>query len=177
MQTIIEKIQILGHFLHPKLEFFTNEEGQFIIRNFEFDWTDILPVSAADKIVNVANKYNMIGIPLAQAFKELGYRNPEAMVETLKKELADPNLMILRSKQWALSSGLLQAQNQATTLAQTNASEQSPPGGVNEPSPTLTSSENQPGSKPMSAKGGTTSYSSMQGMVKKEQQNSQARGG
>lgn len=179
MQNIIEKIQILGHFLHPELEFFNNEDGEFVIRNFEFDWTDILPVSAADKIVNVANKYSMIGIPLVQAFKELGYRNPEAMVEQLKKELEDPNLMILRSKQWALSGGLLQAQNQAMTMQQTNASEVPPPagaGGVNQPSPTLTSSENQPGSKPMSAKGGTTSYNSMQGMVQKAQQNKAAGG-
>lgn len=176
LQSIIEKIQILGHFLHTELEFFNNEDGEFVIRNFEFDWTDILPVSAADKIVNVANKYNMIGIPLAQAFKELGYRNPEAMVEQLKKELADPNLMILRSKQWALSGGLLQAQNQAMTLQQTNASETSPPGGVNEPSPMLNSSENQSTNKPMASKGGTTSYSSMGGMVDKARQNQTAGG-
>jgi hypothetical protein len=176
LQSIIEKIQILGHFLHPELDFFNNEDGEFVVRNFEFDWTDILPVSAADKIVNVANKYNMIGIPLVQAFKELGYRNPEAMVEQLKKELADPNLMILRSKQWALSSGLLQAQNQAATLAQTNTSETPPPGGVNEPSPTLNSSENQSTNKPMASKGGTTSYSSMGGMVEKARQNATAGG-
>jgi hypothetical protein len=118
----------------------------------------------------------MIGIPLAQAFKELGYRNPEAMVEQLKKELADPNLMILRSKQWALSEGLLTAQNQAATMQQTNQAEIAPPGGVNQPSPTLTSSENQPGSKPMASKQGTTSYSSMQGMVDKARQNMTAGG-
>ena len=179
LQNMFEKIQIFGHFLNPELEFFLDEEGQFIIRNFEFDWVDILPVSAADKIVNIANKYNMIGIPLEQAFKELGYRNPKAMVENLKKELSDPNLMILRSKQWALSGGLLQAQAQAQTMAMTNQSETPPPAGggdVNQPSPTLTSSENQPGSKPMAAKTGTTSYSSMQGMVEKTRQNMNAKG-
>lgn len=176
LQDITEKIQIIGHFLHPELDFFNNIENEFVIRNFEFDWTDILPVSQADKIVNIANKYSMIGIPLVQAYKELGYRNPEAMVEQLKKELADPNLMILRAKQWDLSGGLLQAQMQASTMAQTNASETPPPGGVNEPSTTLTSSENQSTSKPMAAKGGTTSYSSMGGMVDKVRQNQAARG-
>lgn len=176
LQDIIEKIQIFGYFLHPELDFFNNEEGEFVVRNFEFDWTDILPVSQSDKIVNVANKYSMIGIPLVQAFKELGYRNPEAMVEQLKKELEDPNLMILRSKQWALSGGLLQAQNQAATMAQTNMSETPPPGTANQPSPTLTSSENQPTSKPMAAKGGTTSYSSMGGMMDKARQNMTAGG-
>lgn len=118
----------------------------------------------------------MIGIPLVQAFKELGYRNPEAMVEQLKKELQDPNLMILRSKQWQLSEGLLTAQNEAATLAQTNQSETPPPGGVNEQSPMLTSSENQPGAKPMSARQGTTAYSSMQGMVERARQNATAAG-
>jgi hypothetical protein len=176
LQSIIEKIQILGHFLHPELKFFNNQDGEFVVRNFEFDWTDILPVSQADKIVNIANKVNMIGIPLLQAYKELGYRNPEALLEQMKKELQDPDLMILRSKTWQLSGGLLQAQNTAATMAQTNQSETPPPAGVNEPSPTLTSSENQPNSKPMSAKGGTTSYSSMQGMVEKAQQNATAAG-
>lgn len=176
LQDIIEKIQIFGNFLHPEVDWFQNPEGQFVVRNFEFDWTDILPVSQADKIVNIANKYSMIGIPLVQAFKELGYRNPEAMVEQLKKELEDPNLMILRSKQWALSGGLIQAQNQAMTMQQTNASETPPAGDVNQPSTTLTSSQNSETSKPMASKGGTTSYSSMQGMVQKARQNQTAGG-
>lgn len=179
LQDIIEKIQIFGHFLHPELDFFLNEDEEFILRNFEFDWTDILPVSQADKIVNIANKYSMIGIPLVQAYKELGYRNPEAMVEQLKKELEDPNLMILRSKQWALSGGLLQAQNQAATMAQTNQDQTAPPGTAvdpNQPSTTLTSSQNSDTSKPMASKGGTTSYSSMGGMVDKARQNMNAQG-
>lgn len=176
LQNIIEKIQIFGNFLHPELDFFQNSNGEFIVRNFEFDWSDILPVSQADKIVNIANKYSMIGIPLVQAYKELGYRNPEAMVSQLKKELEDPNLMILRSKQWPLSKGLLEAQNQAATMAQTNQSETPPPGGVNEATPTLTSSENSSTSKPMAAKNGTTSYSSMGGMMDKARQNRTAGG-
>lgn len=177
LQDIIEKIQIFGNFLHPELEFFQNGDGEFVVRNFEFDWTDILPVSQADKIVNIANKYSMIGIPLVQAYKELGYRNPEAMVEQLKKELEDPNLMILRSKQWALSGGLLQAQNQAATMAQTNQSETPPPAtGGTEAAPTLTSSQNSESAMPMSAKGGSTVYSSMGGMMDKARQNATAGG-
>lgn len=178
IQSIIEKIQILGNFLHPELDFFNDVDEKFVIRNFEFDWTDILPVSQADKIVNIANKVNMIGIPLLQAYKELGYRNPDALLEQMKKELQDPDLMILRSKMWGLSEGLLSAQNNVATQAQTNQSETPPPAGgdVNAPSPTLTSSENQPNSKPMSAKGGTTTYSSMQGMLQKTRQNMTAKG-
>lgn len=124
LQDICEKIQILGNYLHgDKVDWFKDSNGNFIVRNVEFDWTDILPTSSSDKIVNVANKFNMIGLPLSEAFKELGYRNPDAMVEKLKKELADPLLMTLRAKAWQLSQGLLEATNNARTMEQSNQSQ------------------------------------------------------
>jgi hypothetical protein len=172
LQDVCEKIQIFGNFLHGEdVDWFTNEEGEFIVRESEFDWTDMLPVSASDKIVNIANKVNMIGLSMKTALKELGYRNPDAEIAQLKKELADPDLMILRSKMWPLSQGILQAQNAASMQAQSNGSE------VNanpQSTPTLTSEQNS-GSKPM-ASAGTTSYSSAQGAIAKTTQNNQARG-
>ena len=177
LQSLIEKIQIFGHMIHKDQNWWNDSEGNFVVRNADFDWTDILPVSASDKIVNVANKYNMIGLPLEEAFKELGYRNPTAMVEKLKKELSDPNLMILRSKQWDLSKGLLMANNEAATMAQSNLSETPPPAtNENEQFPTLTSSQNE-GAKPMMQKGGTTAFSSAKGMIDRMQQNRMAQGG
>lgn len=173
LQDICEKIQIFGNFLlGQKVDWFTNIEGEFIVRNVEFDWSDILPISASDKIVNIANKVNMIGISLKTALKELGYKNPDAEIAQLEKELANPNLMILRSKMWTLSQGILTAQMNASMLAQSNGSEV----GGGEASPTLTSSQNSDSAKPMAAKGGTTSYSSSQGMVAKERQNMNAAG-
>ncbi len=171
LSDICEKIQIFGNFLLGKdYDWFQNSQGEFIVRDIEFDWTDILPVSQSDKIVNIANKFNMIGIPLRQAFKELGYRNAEAMISELKEELKDPDLMVLRSKAWNLSQGLLQANNSAATMAQ------GMNGGVNQPSPTLTPEQNT-GTKPMAAKGGTTTYSSAMGAIDKTRQNMQAQGG
>ncbi len=173
---VIEKIQRFGYFLlKDQVDWFTNENGEFITRNAEFDWTDILPISASDKIVNVANKVNMIGISIKTALKELGYRNPDKEIELLKKELQDPDLMILRSKMWPLSQGILQAQMQASVMAQSNGSETMP--AVNEAAPTLTNSQNSESSKPMASKGGTTAYSSAQGVIARERQNTQARGG
>lgn len=182
---ISEKIQIFGNFIHgpstladgtedPGVDWFTNEQGEFIVRNVEFDWTDALPISQSDKIVNIANKVNMIGISLKTALKELGYRNPEAEIAQMRKELADPMLMIFRSKMWNFSEGILQAQMQASMAAQSNGTDAAG-GGANQSTPTLTSSQNT-GAKPMAAAGGTTSYSSAPGMIDKARQNTQAKG-
>lgn len=172
---ICEKIQTFGNFLlGDQFDWFTNSEGEFITRDIEFDWSDILPVSQSDKIVNVANKFNMIGIPFATAFKELGYRNSEAMVAQLKAELADPDLMILRSKMWQLSSGLLQANNTAATMAQGMNGDMGQP-DPNQASATLTSGQND-SAKPMASKGGTTAYSSAMGAINKASQNNTAAG-
>lgn len=170
---LCEKIQILGHYLYPDLDIFLDAENTFVVRNVEFDWTDILPVSAADKIVNIANKYSMIGIPLRQAYKELGYRNPDALAKELQEELKDPNMMILRAKAWQMSEGLLAANNAAATQAQTNGSETPPP--TNAPSPTLTSEQNSESAKPMASKNGT-SFSSPSGFMAQTRQNLNAQG-
>lgn len=173
LQDLVEKIQILEHFLHPELDWYNNINGEFVVRPVEFDWTDIVPITQSDKIVNVANKFNMIGIPFEQAYKELGYRNPKAMVETLKKELADPDLMLLRSKMWTLSQGILEAQNSAATMAQSNGSETM---GPQTAAPMLTSDQNSQSAQPMASKAGTTSYSSPGGVIDKTRQNLGARG-
>lgn len=179
LQEICEKIQIFGNFmLGDQVHWFEDSDGKFVVRNIEFDWTDILPVSTADKIVNIANKYNMIGMSLKQAYKELGYRNPSAMIEELKKELQDPQLAIIHAKAWNLSSGFLQAQNAAAVQAQSNSMDTgaTTPGGstVNQPSPTLTSDQNE-GAMPMASSQGTTSYSSPAGVgVAQNQQNTAA---
>lgn len=170
---ICEKIQIFGNFLLPDQDWFKNADGEFVLRGLEFDWPDTLPTSQSEKIVNVANKVNMIGISIRTALKELGYRNPDAEIAQLKKELQDPDLMILRSKMWPLSQGILMAQNQATSMGQGNNTDT---GSVNQASPTLTSEQNSGASQPMAAKGGTTAYSSAVGTVEKARQNMQAGG-
>lgn len=176
LQDICEKIQVFGNFLlGDDLDWFTNVNGEFVVRNVEFDWTDILPVSASDKIVNVANKVNMIGLSLKTAFKELGYRNPDAEIAQLKKELKDPDLMILRSKMWQFSQGLLNAKNAASMAAQGNGGENVPP-TANQGSATLTPEQNSDSSRPMASKGGTTAYSSAAGAIDRARQNLNAQG-
>lgn len=169
LQEICEKIQIFGNFLLGNdVDWFQDAEGNFVTRNVEFDWTDILPISTSDKIVNIANKYNMIGMSLKQAYKELGYRNPEAMITELKNELQDPDLAIIHAKAWNLSNGLLQVQNNAAVAQQSNTPQQ-------QGTPTLTSDQNT-GTQPQAAAGTTTSYSSANGVVNRQNQNNQAAG-
>jgi hypothetical protein len=177
LQDICEKIQILGNYLlGDQYDWFKNTNGDFIVRKIEFDWNDILPISQSDKIVNVANKFNMIGIPMEQAFKELGYRNPKALMDQLKNELKDPDLMILRSKMWQLSQGLLMANNQAAAMSMSNTSEAVGGGAVNQGSPMLTSDQNTGASQPMASSQGTTAVSSAAGILEKAQQNMTAGG-
>lgn len=179
MQQVCRKIQVFGNFLLGEdVDWFTNTDGEFITRRVEFDWNDVLPISASDKIVNVANKVNMIGLSIKTALKELGYRNVDAELEQIKKELDDPKLMILRSKMWQFSEGILQAQNAAAMATQSNADQtQVTPDtpNPNQAAPTLTSSQNS-GASPMAAKGGTA-VSSAQGVLDKAQQNMSAAGG
>lgn len=180
LQDLIGKIQILEHFLHPELDWFNDQQGEFVVRAAEFDWAEAVPTTHSDLIVNVANKVNMIGIPYEQAFKELGYRDPGAMIETLKKELKDPDLMLLRSKAWQFSPGLVQAQEDAAQSqqqsqmdAQGGQPDQSVPPPGNQAPPTLVSSQNS-GAQPMASSVGATS--SPAGMIAKVRQNQVAGG-
>jgi hypothetical protein len=179
LSDICDKIQIFGNFLlGDQVDWFSNEEGEFVTRKIEFDWNDVLPISQSDKIVNVANKVNMIGLSIKTALKELGYRNVDAEIAQIKKELEDPNLMILRSKMWQLSGGLLAAQNQAATMAMSNGSEMGAPAGTapeSSPTPQL-SGESGEASSPMASGVGQTAISSANGVIAQAQQNIAAGG-
>jgi len=179
MQDICAKIQIFGNFLlGKKVDWFKDKMDDFVVRNMEFDWTDPLPVSQSDKVVNVLNKFTM-GIPLRQAYKELGYRNPESLLQQLKQEMQDPNMMILRAKAWQYAEGLLkamiEAQNQMPPPVQPQAQGTQPPApNPNQAGPVLTSSQNTQSARPMSQRGGTTAYSSAAGLLDRTRQNQAA---
>jgi hypothetical protein len=168
---ICEKIQIFGNFIFGDVyNWFQNGNGEFVVRDVEFDWNDALPITQSDKIVNIANKVNMIGIPLVQAYKELGYRNPVALLEQKKQELANPDIMVITSKRWGMSSGLLQKQNEAAMTAQSL----NPPTETPTNTPTLTTEQNSGNSQPMAGAGSTASYSSPAGNVSRMAQNQAA---
>lgn len=178
LEAIIERIQILGKKYFPSVDFWNNPEtDEFEVRMIDFDWDDVMPISTSDKIVNILNKFQM-GLPFETTFEELGYKDPRSVIEMMKKEAEDKILVEYRAKLYTMMKGGLEAQadqamaTQAITPTVTPGAPQ-----VNSPSPTLVSSENQGGLKPMSTAGGTTSYSSGAGIIAKEAQNLGAKQG
>lgn len=176
LDEISEKIQMLGYF-YFKSEFFEDAAtGNFKVRHPEFDWSDILPITQADKVVTVVNKVQM-GLPFRLAFKELGYRDVDAIIAEMKKEAQDPDLMIFRSKMWQLTGGILQASAAAAPETSTE-SEPAPNPNAQATSPTMIPSQNQgrESSLPMSARGGTTRFTSPNGFIDQTRQNLEAQG-
>lgn len=167
---ICEKIQYLGYFLF-KHEFLTDPKtGEYKYRYPQFDWTDIVPTTSSEKIVNVLNKFQM-GLPFKEVYKELEYRDVDAIISEMKKEAQDPDLMAFRAKLFTLTQGIMQAQAQAQAMMPQVTEN---PNGTSE-QPTLTSDQNT-GAMPMSARGGTTSASTAEGQIATQRQNLTAAG-
>lgn len=169
LDELMEKIQKLGYF-YFKQDFFTDTKtNKFKVRHPEFDWSDIVPITQSDKIVNVVNKVQM-GLPFKLAYKELGYKDVDSVINMMKKEAKDPDLMVMRSKMFQLTPGV----QQATTEAQAN----QPPSPAGNPNgvatgPTLTTSQNsgRESSLPMAQSGGTTAFSTASGVLDQQKQN------
>lgn len=175
LDQLSEKIQILGDFYFgDMLDIFKDPmTGQRVIRHPEFDWTDILPVTQGDKVVSIVNKVQM-GLPFSIAFKELGYRDVDAVLAEIRRESADPALMTYRSHMWQLTQGIVQAQQQA--MATTGTTDMTAGGATPDPNQAgaiLSTAQNdgRSSSLPMAQTGGTTAYSSPQGAMAMKQQN------
>lgn len=177
-QELYEKIQIFGGF-YFKEDFFNDAASDtFTIRNPAFDWTDILPVTQADKVVNILNKVQM-GLPFKEAFKELGYRDVEAIIGEMKQEAKDPDMMVFRSKLWQLTKGIAMATAENGSVQPANGVDST--GAISNQStqPTLTSSQNSGAENnlPVSQRGGTTAVSTPKGALETATQNQIAKTG
>lgn len=179
LREIFKKIQQYGDFYYGDTNIFKDPATeQFAVRNPDFDWAQVMPITKSDEIVNVLNKVQM-GLPFRLAFKELGYRDVEGVIEEMKRETRDPELMEYRAKMYQVTPGLVEAQKRANDLLQ--AQEQGPPSvpgapDVNAPSPTMIADQGAGGApQPVSAKGGTA-FSSPQGFIDQTKQNLAAQG-
>lgn len=176
---LCEKVQHLGYFYY-KYDFFVDPKtNKYKYRYPDFDWSDIVPITKSDQIVNVLNKYQM-GLPLKLAIKELGYKDVDSVINMIKQESEDPILMAFRAKMFQVTPGLQEAQMQQMQ-SQMAMSGQVPgvPGGpdvnAQNTQPTLTSDQND-GAMPMATAGGTTSFSSPEGFIDSTRQNLNAQG-
>ena len=163
---ISERIQKLG-FKYFGGDYWLNSQGQFEVRMCEYSWTDIVPITQSERVVDVLNKFQM-GLPFVKVWEELGYKDPQAILELMKRETEDPLLSAYRSKMYNIFPGIQQGMAQSQAAMQQN---------PNQPAPMLTSSQNDGMSLPVSARGGTTSVSTPEGMMATAQQNQLAQQG
>lgn len=180
LNEICERIQILGYKYFPA-DFFKNPDNEkFEVRPIELDWSDIVPLTSSERIVNVVNKYQAGIVSLATALKELGYKDVDAEIAKMKEEEQNPELAVIRHKVVELIPGVKEAaqvkqQEDMATMATVQANNPANAGGVATPpeqgQPTLTTGQNQPGTQPMSQPGSTTSFSTPAGFISKMGQN------
>jgi len=167
LEEITERIQKLGYTYFPK-DFWKNPDtGRLEVRPIELDWSDIIPLTSAERVTNIINKYQAGIISLKSALSEAGYKDVEAEIEQLKREESDPELAPLRHRVVQLIPGVREA-------AQEQATETSPP--QERATPTLTPSQNQGQTKPMSLAGTRTAFTTPEGFIQTMRQNLEEKG-
>lgn len=106
--------------LHPIMrEYVIDEEtgagsdGELVIRDIEYDWDNVLPLSRSDKVVDASTVYDRHAISTHTYLEQAGFRNPSAEIKKLKAEAKDPEMMTLREKFSQFASGVVKAQLEA----------------------------------------------------------------
>lgn len=90
-------------------------EGDLVIRDLQFDWDNVLPLSRSDKVVDASTMRDRHALSLYTYLEEAGYRNPDVEIKRLKKEGNDKELMTIMEKFSMWSRGAVQAEIEATT--------------------------------------------------------------
>jgi len=85
-------------------------EGNLIIRNIEFDWENVLPLSRSDKVVDASTLRDRGAISLSTYLEEAGFSNPGEEIKKLKKEVQDADMMTIREKFTQFAPGVVKAQ-------------------------------------------------------------------
>lgn len=88
----------------------TYEDGEMTIREIEFDWENILPLSRSDKVVDASTMRDRNAISLHSYLELTGFKDPQKEIKKLKKEMADEELVATMTKFQELSSGVVRAQ-------------------------------------------------------------------
>ena len=163
------------------------QDGDLVIREVQFDWENILPLSRSDKVIDSATLRDRGLISHATVLEEAGFRNPSGEIKKLKKEAADPELMTLREKFTQYSPGVvaaqLEAQKKAMEMQEQNAETMGMIEQGSQPTPKanapILSSEQNDGRRGVLTGTGTPTgqTASLRGNVKNTSQNLNAKGG
>lgn len=96
----------------------TASDGDPIIRDVEFDWENVLPLSRSDKVIDASNLRDRGAISLSTYLEEAGFKYPQKEIKKLKKEAKDAELMTLMSKFQQFSPGVVKASLEAQMASQ-----------------------------------------------------------
>ncbi len=96
-------------------------DGEMVIRDIEFDWENVLPLSRSDKVVDASTLYDRHAISTHTYLGESGFRNPSREIKKLKEEAKDPEMMALREKFSQFSTGAVKATIDAQKTAEQEA--------------------------------------------------------
>lgn len=167
----------------------TNEEteGDLVIRDVQFDWDNILPLSRSDKVVDASTMRDRGTISLSTYLEQAGFANPAEEIKKLKKESKDPELMTIRQQFSQFSPGVVKAQMDAQRAQQEAAAQGMEEQAANQaatipepqapPPPLLTPEQN--GRRGIPSSGGTPTgqTASLTGSVAQTTQNINAKAG
>lgn len=99
-------------------------DGDPIIREVEFDWENVLPLSRSDKVVDASTLRDRHAISLYTYLEQAGFKDPASEIKRLKKESNDKELMTIMEKFTQYSIGVIKAQLDAQRLMSTAQEEQ-----------------------------------------------------
>lgn len=85
-------------------------DGEPIVREVQFDWENVLPLSKSDRVVDASTLRDRHAISLYTYLEEVGFKDPSAEIKRLKKEVNDPDLVTVMEKFVQWSKGATQAQ-------------------------------------------------------------------
>jgi len=88
-------------------------DGELVIRDIEFDWENILPLSRSDKVTDASTMRDRNSISLYTYLEQTGFKDPNKEIKKLKKEMKDPELVTIFNKFQQLSPGVIGADIEA----------------------------------------------------------------
>lgn len=92
-------------------------DGDMVIREIQFDWDNVLPLSRSDKVVDASTLYDRHAISTHTYLEESGFKDPSSEIKKLKNEAKDPDMMTLREKFSQFASGAVKATLEAQKAA------------------------------------------------------------
>lgn len=88
-------------------------DGDVVVRDLEFDWENVLPLSRSDKVIDASTMRDRGAISLDTYLEEAGFRDPSKEIKKLKKESKDPDMVVLGQRFGQFSKGAVEAELEA----------------------------------------------------------------